>query len=397
MEWTPALLELLETYKNTAIDSVVLKLRNQYDEATVKFIVGQLNGRRRANQKLPVWGRTEGLIYPSTLSFEQCSSEETALWKGQMAGKGACLVDITGGFGVDCFYMGQGFEQVHYIEAQATLVDYVQHNFKLLGARHTQLHTGDGLEWLAAWNGKADVLYLDPARRDDRKGKVFLLEDCTPNVVACQDLLRKKARRVLLKLSPMLDLKNVLRALKGVQQIAIVSVRNECKELLVELGEPAVELAKIPLVCVDLGYADGGNVTYKSTWEFRNSAVTIGVPRTYLYEPNKSLLKAGVQNKCAVDFALDKLGLQSNFFTSDHLHTDFPGRIFEFETLIKAKAKVVHKYLGGKKANIIARNYPINAKELYKRLQIIPGGTHYLIATQLEGQQKALFVAKRIQ
>ena len=249
-----------------------------------------------------------------------------------------------------------------------------------MGATHIQTYLGNGLDFLSTLTHKTDWIYLDPARRNDAKGKVFLLEDCTPDMTQIQEQLANIAPNILLKLSPMLDLTEILKKLKNVQQIWIVAVKNECKEVLLHLSHsPNTE---IQLHCVNLQEAKTPEVFSGKYSDRQATSVKIENPLAYIYEPNKAILKAGLQDSYGATLALSKLDYRSNFFTSNQLNLSFLGRIFKQKALIKLKKQQIQPYLKDGKANIIARNFPLNAAQIYEQYKIIPGGEVYLLATQ---------------
>ena len=288
----------IDFIRNHADDDVrQLALRGTKNlEVDLPFALDQIAGRQTARRKLPSWAATEGIVYPPHLSMEQCSSEQTARYKADMAGSGHRLVDLTGGFGVDFSVMARGFAEAVYVERQAPLCEIAAENFRLLGLHQAVVVCGDGTDYLQTMP-PADLIYIDPARRDDHGGRTYGIADCTPNVLSIRDLLLEKAERVLIKLSPMLDWRKAVSDLGSqyVREVHIVSVANECKELLILLYWP------------------------------HNPH--------YLYSPNASIMKAGCFAELATRFSLNQLAQNSHLFVSDKLVEDFPGRIFHVDAV----------------------------------------------------------------
>ncbi len=384
----------IEQNLNEPTDKLVLKIRQQL-AIEPSFIINQINGRKKVSHKIPSWSDKE-LIFPSVVSFEQCSSEWTAKYKATLiAGKN--LFDLTGGFGVDTYFLAEKFEQVHYFEQNEALLQVVQHNFKQLGVTNTVFQPGDGIELLENSHQNADWIYLDPARRDNQNSKVFLIEDCTPNILVINDYLLSKSQNILVKLSPMLDLDQILLKVKGIQSIYIVSIKNECKEILLHISKQHKELADIPINCI--------NITKNKTDTFtalapkrkiNHTEIQLSHPLAYIYEPNKSILKGNTQNYLAEKLNIYKLHINSNFFTSQEEITTFPGRIFKIIDIIKLKKKQINKHLDNGKANIIARNFPLKASQIYEKFKIIPGGNIYLLATKLQNNDNVLIVCTKL-
>ena len=379
---------------NEPTDQLVLKVRHQLD-IDPSFVIDQINGRKKVSRKIPSWSDKD-LIFPSVVSFEQCSSEWTAKYKASLIG-GQKLIDLTGGFGVDTYFLSEKFEQVYYFEQNEALLQVVQHNFKQLGVTNATFQQGDGVSLLKGIPQKVDWIYLDPARRDNQNSKVFLIEDCTPNILQINDFLLTKAKNILVKLSPMLDLDQILQKIKGIQSITIVSVKNECKELLLHISKPSLDLSNIPINSI--------NITKNQTQRFstlapkrkiNHSDIQLSPPLAYIYEPNKSILKGNTQNHLAEKLSIAKLHINSNFFTSKEEIPNFPGRTFQTIDIIKLKKKQINKHLDDGKANIIARNFPLKASQIYDKFKIKPGGNIYLLATKLQNNDNVVIVCTKL-
>ena len=367
-----------------------LALRGTKDpEVDLPFALDQIAGRQTAKRKLPSWADTEGIVYPPHLSMEQCSSEQTACYKAEMAGRGQRLVDLTGGFGVDFSVMAQGFAEAVYVERQAPLCEIAADNFRLLGLQQATVVCADGTDYLQTMP-QADLIYIDPARRDDHGGRTYGIADCTPNVLSIHDLLMEKAERVLIKLSPMLDWRKAVTDLgpQYVREVHIVSVANECKELLLLLS-PGTSFR---LICAN----DNTKFEPQNPHPQIPSALRFSAGNNYLYSPNASIMKAGCFAEVAARFSLHQLAQNSHLFVSDKQAADFPGRIFHIDAVTTMNKHDLRQHLQGlTQANIAVRNFPLSVAELRKRLKLSEGGSTYIFATTLADGKKVLLICSR--
>ena len=372
-------------------------------EVDLIFALDQIAGRQKAKTKLPSWAAIDGIVYPPHLSMEQCSSEQTARYKALIAGKGALIVDLTAGFGVDMAFMSQGFQKAIYVERQAPLCAISSQNYKLLGLNHIEVICADGVDYLHQLE-HADLIFLDPARRDDHGARTYGIADCTPNVLELRDELLDKTDRVMLKLSPMLDWQKAVEDLGNVSEVHIVSVDNECKELLIieERGKRREEREYI-VNCVNL-QSDGTSqhfsfgVTEGRFFCYTASDVTKepSLCYTYLFEPNASIMKAGCFALLEQRFNVSQLDKNSHLFVSDKDCSDFPGRRFTIEKTTSMNKRELKTALAGiDKANITVRNFPLSVAELRKRLKLKDGGNLYLFATTLADGQHQLFLCRK--
>ena len=363
-------------------------------EVDLTFALEQIAGRQKAKTKLPSWAAVDGIVYPPHLSMEQCSSEQTARYKALIAGKGTLIVDLTAGFGVDMAFMSQGFQKAIYVERQAPLCAISSENFKLLGLNHIEVICADGVGYLHQLE-HADLIFLDPARRDNHGARTYGIADCTPNVLELRDELLKKADRVMLKLSPMLDWRKAVEDLGHVNEVHIVSVDNECKELLLILSK---EKKPLKLFCVNNDQVFEGD---QGDWLNERSIAEIRVPvpmssQAYLFEPNASIMKAGCFTLLEQQFNFSQLDKNSHLFVSDHDISDFPGRRFTIEKTTSMNKRELKTALAGiDKANITVRNFPLSVAELRKRLKLKDGGNLYLFATTLADGQHQLFLCRK--
>jgi precorrin-6B methylase 2/rhodanese-related sulfurtransferase len=351
---------------------------SRYPNLPVTELVQQIQARQKAMSKLPSWANNTALIFPANISVEQSSSEATAAFKATLIG-GKLLVDLTGGFGADSFYFSKSFEQVIHVEQNHELSEIASYNFKTLGADNITTIATTAAAFLDSFTGKADVLYLDPARRGGRSEKLHLLQDCEPDILNILPLLLQKADKVLLKASPMLDIDLAVSQLDKVSKIWVVAAQNECKEVLYLLQQtPPTQLVR---EAVNIK-ADGSLSHYSFTLEQEKSIVPVySDPLTYLYEPNAAILKAGAYKSLAQHYKVSKLHPNSHLYTSETIVQDFPGRIFRCETVGRYNKKELVKQLPLKQANITVRNFPDSVADIRKKTGIREGGKHYLFFT----------------
>lgn len=358
-------------------------------EVDLTFALDQIAGHQKAKTKLPTWAAIDGIIYPPHLSMEQCSSEQTARYKASIAGKGALMVDLTAGFGVDMAFVSPNFQRAVHVERQAPLCAISSENFKCLGLNHIEVVCADGVEYLHQLD-HADLIYLDPARRDDHGGRTYGIADCTPNVLELRDELLQKADRVMLKLSPMLDWRKAVEDLSNVSEVHIVSVDNECKELLIILsnGLTRTNTDGVCVVCVNLLSNGNHDIFAFSHDDSPFSSVFVRCPK-YLFEPNASIMKAGCFALLEQRFKVAQLDKNSHLFVSDKDISDFPGRRFIIEKTTSMNKHELKAALAGiDRANITVRNFPMSVAELRKRLKLKDGGDIYLFATTVNFSPK---------
>lgn len=359
---------------NADVNRVVLA-KSSFEKVSSVELAQQISAKKKAQKKLPTWYNTPKIYYPAPLSIEQTSSEVTAKYKSKLA-KGNSLIDITGGFGVDAYYFAQETKAVTHVEYNEDLSQIAEYNASILNVKNISFYAGDGIEYLKATSKSFDTIYVDPARRAD-SGKVFMLKDCTPDVVSNIDLLLSKSSRIIIKTAPLLDISAGLSELRNVSEIHIVSVKNECKELLWVIDSNSYKEVKIKAVTI--------NDTEK-TFSFLQHESNISatfiesvLPQDYLYEPDAALLKSGAFNLIGEKYGLRKLHPQTQLYTSAKLNTDFPGRIFIINEIFSAKDLKKGAELIG---NIIVRNYPAKPEDLAKKYKIKAGKDEFLIFTK---------------
>ena len=386
-----ATIEFIAQHREEDVRTLALQA-GRYPTVDMREAVTQIEGWQHAREKLPEWAAVEGIIYPPKISMEQCSSEKTAKYKAGLI-EGKMFADLTGGFGIDFSYMARGFGEAFYIERNKNLCDIATANFSRLGLDHVKVLNGNSEE-LFGTLPHLDWIFVDPARRDSDGRKVVALSDCEPNVVEL-DLL-SKADMAMIKCSPMLDITMACRQLGSVSSVHIISVNNECKELLIILNSG--NFTGITTHCVNI-LKDGGMQTFSFTQEEEDLASISYCSEVgkYLYEPNASIQKAGCPKSLGAHYHVDKLHPNSHLYTSiEHVH-DFPGRTFEIvEVLGFSKADIKRVQSLGK-ANITVRNFPENVQLLRKRLKLADGGENYIFATTLNDSSKALIVCKKVE
>ena len=450
--------EFVRKHLNDDVNKLAL---SKFPEGVDKqFVVRQVQARQVLSKKLPSWAENDELIFPKKLSLEQCSSELTAKYKALLLStnphespqqisadscilvdekeirvnpcrsveKNGILVDLTGGMGVDTSFLSDNFDKTYYVEMQEELCDIARHNFKILNKNIEVVN--DNAEHFLTTCDEVDCIYLDPARRDEYGRKMVSLHDCSPDVAELQDILFEKAKTVMVKLSPMLDIDIVKKELKNIKEIHIVAVRNECKEILVILGHQTTDNGQQSssithgpqLIATDL--RENWNFSFTEDEEQNAEWTLADKVGRYLYEPGAAFMKAGCFKLLSQKYNLDKLHRNSHLYTSDVLVPDFPGRIFEVINVVpfdkKAKKEITSRcqqttdngqqtlsedssatqQLSNsatlKKASVATRNFPLSAEELKKNLGLQDGGDFYIFGTTMKGEKKVVVLAKKV-
>lgn len=374
---------------NSDIHEIVLK-GTAFEDVKTNEIVQQIEGKKRSQKKLPTWFNTEAIYYANKLNIEQTSSEITAKYKSNII-EGNCLIDITGGFGVDTYYFAKKFDSIIHCELNKELSKIVEHNFEKLAVTNVETIYGDGLEYLRQSKTAFDWIYIDPSRRHDCKGKVFLLKDCLPNVPSNLDFLFQHADNILIKTSPLLDLSAGLGELKFVKEIHIVALNNEVKELLWILKNGF--LGKVTIKTINISNQKVQKFNFKLKNE-KSYKANISEPLTYLFEPNAAILKSGGFNILSEKLNLYKLHAHSHLYTS-HMLVEFPGRRFAINQILPYNKKTIQK-LKINKANITTRNFPDSVENLRKKFKIKDGGDIYVFFTTLFDNKKAMVITSKI-
>lgn len=377
----------IQDHLNTDITKMAFK-KSPFEGIDMSELLTQIESKKKSKDKLPTWFQTNNILFPKKLSIEQTSSEPCAEYKASLI-KGDTLIDLTGGFGIDCYFFSKKVKQVLHCEMQEDLSEIVRLNNKALGATNIECHTGDSLVYLANNTQPWDTIYVDPHRRNDAKEKVFLLSDCAPNVPENLDLLFSRSHTIMIKTSPLLDIQAGINELRNVKAIHIVALHNEVKELLWCLEKDYT--GSIDLVAV--------NITKEETSLFKTALDRevephFGEPLQYLYEPNAAILKTGRFNDISQDFSLLKLHTHSHLYTSNEL-ISFPGRSFKIEQVLPYNKQVAKEYLTNLKANVTIRNFPIKVEEIRKKWKIKDGGDNYLFFTTNLKNERIIIVTTK--
>lgn len=371
---------------------LVLK-QKQFPDLPLKELASQIASRQKAKAKLPEW-YSKKVWFPPKLSLEQCSSEATAKFKASLI-SGNCFADLTGGFGIDTYYLSQNFKECNYVEQQAELCELAIYNFKVLQSNIQVYHTASEY-FLEKIDEPLDWIYLDPARRGDRNQKVFLWEDCSPNLVKLLPLLFEKAQKIMVKAAPMQDISRAIAELENkVKTVYIIEWQGEVKELLYILHKETVEYPKIHAIQL----SDTGNPIFISSGnklKESESDINFELPQQYLYEPSPAIMKAGFFKQLAQRFQLSKLHPNTQLFTSNDLSEDFPGRTFKILHQIPVQKKELKKYLPDMKGNLSTRNFPVPIAQLKKKLGLKDGGERYIFAITLKREEKALLICEKL-
>ncbi len=384
----------VQDYINANINADVNQIalaKSPFEGITSAELATQITAKKKSERKLPTWFHTENIYYPPVLSIEQTSSEITAKYKSKLA-KGDTLIDITGGFGIDTYNFAKKVKEVIHCEINPELSAIAQYNARALNAKNIEFKAEDGIAYIQNTATTFNTIYVDPARRAE-KGKVFMLKDCTPDIVGNLDALLKKSSRIIVKTAPLLDISAGLAELKQVSEIHIVSVKNECKELLWVIDKGFDKDTKIIAVTLnnevekDFSFyrsVANGTVQFAESLSINN----------YLYEPDAALLKSGAFNLIGSTYGISKLHPQTQLFTATIIKTDFPGRIFKIEAILSTAELKKETNLKG---NVIVRNYPAKPEDLVKKYKIKSDQEQFLIFTKIANGENVILKASIIQ
>lgn len=385
----PKVQEFIQDQLGVSIAKLALQ-KNPFPEIDWLTILNQIEAKTKSREKLPTWFSAKAIIYPSKLSIEQTSSERTAEYKSSLI-VGNSLIDLTGGFGVDDYYFAKKINKITHCEINTDLSEIVGHNFKQLGVTNIECIAGDSLTTLQSTTEKWDWMYIDPSRRNDTKGKVFMLKDCLPNVPENLDFYFEKSDSILIKTAPLLDIAAGLSELQNVKIIHILAIENEVKELLWELHKNYLGAIGIKTV----------NLTKDATNSFdfilnqESTEANYSLPKRYLFEPNSAIMKSGGFNAISVQYRLDKLHKHSHLYTSNEL-IDFPGRVFEIQHAIPYSKKEIKIHLENSKQNITTRNFPETVELIRKKWKIKDGGNSYCFFTTDMNNDKIVLICTKI-
>lgn len=367
---------------------------SKYKDINIPFVLKQIEGRQIAKKKIPSWYKLNTIVYPTHLSLEQCSSEPTALYKANMCNECKLFVDLTGGFGVDFSFMSQKFEKSYYVEIKEELTELAHHNFKKLNLENVEIVSSNSELFLKSFKDKINTVFIDPARRSSTGSKTVFIEDCTPNIIDIDSVLNEKVDQTIIKLSPMLDIFQALTKITNITDVHIISVNNECKELLLikrNINKP------LEFHCVNITDKSQNIFSfYKDDEQNIDNILFTDNIESNIYEPNASILKAGGYKSIAYKYNLRKLHPNSHLYTSNIFIENFPGRIFNvIETLTLTKKNISEIQKKYPKANITVRNFPFSVAEIRKQTKIKEGGDIYIFATTLSNEKKVLILCTK--
>lgn len=382
----------IQDFINSNLKSDITKLILKgcpFTHVSIQEIAEQIISKNKCESKLPTWFKTPNCYFPNKLNIEQTSSEITAKYKSDLI-HGNSLIDITGGLGVDTFYFSQKVKNITYCEVNETLFPISTHNFQQLGTKNIATYNNDGLEFLKNTKEKFDWIYIDPSRRDDVKGKVFLLNDCLPNIPQNLNFLFEKSNNLFIKLSPILDLTSAVNELNFVKEIHVVAIENEVKELLFILEKNYAQTINIKTVNISKSNVQTFNFKFQETVN-----ATFSEPKKFLFEPNAAILKAGGFSQIAHQLNIEKLHQHAHLYTSNTL-IDFPGRVFEIQHCISYDKKEIKKFIPSKKANITTRNFPETVAQIRNKTGLKDGGNLYLFFTTNLNNQRIVLICKKV-
>lgn len=382
----------IQKFINNSLQANISKLalsKNPFPEIDWKEIINQIVSKNKSKSKLTTWFTTEGIYFPPSISIEQTSSEITAKYKTNLL-TGKSIIDLTGGFGVDCYYFSKKFEKVVHCEKNVELSEIVKHNYKKLKVDNIECKAQNSTEVLTDSDTNFDWIYIDPSRRSDIKGKVFLLKDCLPNVPANLDLYFSKSKNILIKTAPILDITAGINELNHIKSIHIIAIDNEVKELLWILEKDYSGKIEITSVNIQKEKTDSNSFVFG-----QNTPTTFDLPNMFLFEPNAPLLKSGCSDNLSKTLNVDKLHPHSHLFTNLKL-IDFPGRRFMIESVIPFKKEELKKHIEGKKMNITTRNFPLTVEEIRKKYKITEGGNVFTFFTTNINDEKIVLICNKI-
>ncbi len=378
----PEIQAFIQEQVNNDLSQVSLLL-SKYPDWPKEYILNQINGRQKAKAKFPSLA-VNVFTFPSPRAIEQASSETTAQFKAQLV-SGHRLLDLSGGMGMDSLYFARKFEQVDYVEANAALVETFAQNCKQMDRHNIHCHHSSAEDFLSAHSKTYDVIYIDPDRRN-AKGRQFQIEDCSPNLNLLFDDLWTRTSTVLIKLSPLLDIKAALKQLPFCKSVIVLAVKNDCKELLFLLEKDHREEPQIQ--CVNLNGKTEERFEFQFSGE-QNAEANYGETDVYLYDPNVAILKAGAFKSIATAFNLKKIASNTHLYTSNVLIENFPGRIFKVLRPVQLKKEKI------KQANVIVKNYPLSAQQVKSKYKIQEGGKEFLIGFRDRKNKSLVWMCKR--
>lgn len=385
--------EYIAKHEQDDIYALCLKARNDKN-IDYELAIRQIKGKQKIKTKVPLFYNTADILYPAQLSLEQSSSEITAKYKAALC-EGETLIDLTGGFGVDCCFMSEKFKAVQYIEKQEDLCEIARNNFSVLNKNHINVRCSETETYLSEMK-PVDWIFIDPARRNKSGQKMVSLDDCEPNIAKLSPILLEKAKNVMVKLSPMLDISIAMRDLPRIDEIHIVAVENECKEIILILNAKSKPHPTIKTIHFSKNKPNE-TFAFALSDEAETHCLFASSINEYLYEPNAAILKSGAFKSVGNKYKLLKLHKNTHLYTSDQLVSDFPGRVFSVLKVWENSKKELKKLSETiSNANLTTRNYPIGTEKLRENLKLKDGGDVYLFACTLANENKTLIECKKI-
>lgn len=386
---TPEVSKFIKLNLKKDLPSLILK-GSPFKEVNVQELAIQIKGLKVAEKKFPQFFKNSNILYPPKLNLEQTSSETTAKYKASLI-QGHSGIDLTGGMGIDTYFISRRFEEFIYCELDPGLTEIAEHNFQELKAENISVKTGDGLEILKEDNRKFDWVYADPARRDDHGGKVYIFEDCIPNIPKHLKMIFQNSQNFMVKSSPILDITAGIQELRFVKEVHIVAVQNEVKELLWILNR---DLSGTPLIKT-VNFEKQRIQELSGKFEKSLAEVPLCLPQAYLYEPNAAIMKSGLFSVLAQKTGTQKLHQHSHVYTSEEL-IDFPGRRFKIVEIMEFKPSNLKRYFKNKKANITTRNFPDTVENIRKKFKIKDGGSDYVFFTTNMDNEKIVILCNKV-
>lgn len=377
--------EFIKNNINIDISQLILS-KNKYKNLNIDFCIEQINSRQKIKYKLPFWYNNYCIILPPSLNLEQSSSQKTAEIKAKLF-SGNIALDLTGGFGIDSYYLSQSFKKVIHIEPNKLLHEIAKYNYKVLNISNIECFNSTAEEYIKNFENDYDLIYLDPSRRNENK-KTFLLEDTLPNPIDIIPKIINHTKNILIKISPLFDIKQIENKINNINNISVISIKNECKEILITVNK-GCKLNNY------IGYNYNGKKWDILEYCKNEIEIEYGLPNKYIYEPNSSLQKLQCYGAIYKKYKIKKLHHNSHLFTSDEL-INFQGRVFEVIGIEKLNIKSIRKYLPENKANITVRNYPSTSEKIKLKLKINDGGNIYLFATTDINNKKIILICNKI-
>lgn len=360
-----------------------------FSNVSIQELVTQIISKKKSQTKLPNWFKTKNIYFPPKVNIEQTSSEITAKYKSSLI-SGESLIDITGGFGVDCYYFSKKIKEVTHCELNTKLSTIVNNNYQQLKINNIETVSGDGIDFIINSKKKYDWIYIDPSRRSEQNQKVFLLKDCLPNIPENLDLLFQKSSNLLIKNSPILDLSKTIEELKFVKEIHVIAINNDVKELLFLLKKNYTKKVLIKTINFNK------NKEQYFDFQLNNKKISIySEPKKYIYEPNSAILKSGGFHEISYQLKIEKLHQHSHLYTSNEL-IEFPGRRFYVNHVCNYNKKEILKHLIDKKANITTRNFPETVAQIRKKTKIKDGGSNYLFFTTVNNNKLIVLICSQV-